>query len=346
MIRLGVLCPANIAINRFLPALLKCRNFLFSGVGISSCLERKEFLTEYITDDDLRIKIDVQYHKALKIVNMYGGRIFTSYQEMVESNQIDAVYIPLPPAMHYRWAKSCLENKKHVFLEKPFTTNLTDTEQLLKMAQNRNLSVLENYMFVFHNQVQIVKNIIETGRLGKIRYYDAKFGFPYRGKNDFRYNKVMGGGALLDCGGYLLKNASQFLGNDYDINYAFSYLDEESDVDLFGAATLLNGKKQLMNIAFGMDCAYQCGFRVWGSEAMLETPRFFTAPPDCEPVINLISSDGQIEKVVVHKDDTFQKSILYFEECIKNNIERKHIYNCIEKQAEYVQEFRKIASLD
>lgn len=343
MIRLGVLCPANIAINRFLPALEKCRNFLFSGVGISSEIERKEFLTEDISDNQLSLKRDMQFQKALKIVSIYGGRIFESYQEMVFSDQIDAIYIPLPPAMHYKWAKRCLENEKHVFLEKPFTTNLTDTKNLLMIAQNRNLALHENYMFIFHDQINVVKDIIDTGRLGEIRYYDAKFGFPNRGEGDFRYNKAMGSGALLDCGGYLLKNASLFLGNNYNIKCSFSYTDQASDVDLFGAATLINKQRQLMNISYGMDCAYQCGFRVWGSEAMLETQRFFTAPPGYEPIISLISSNGNIENVTVNKNDTFQKSILYFEKCIRSKTERENEYNCIEKQAVYVQNFREMA---
>ncbi len=343
MLRLGVLCPANIAISRFIPALQGCTNFQFMGVAVCTEFERNEVLEHDLPRDEQMIRRERQLEKAKRVISKYGGKIFFSYQELVISEEIDAVYIPLPPALHYRWAKRCLQNGKHVFLEKPFTTSLGETQELLAIAKRNNLAVCENYMFVFHNQVEVIKNIIRSGRLGKVRLYDAKFGFPKRGGDDFRYNKILGGGALLDCGGYLLKCASMFLGDDCQILYAFMGGEKEYDVDLYGSGSIMNSNKDIMNIAYGMDYAYRCELRVWGSDAVLETERFFTAPPQLNPIVNIFTSDGGGEKIEIGEDDSFGKSILYFEACITNQEEREHAYKNIEKQSMWLEEYANVA---
>lgn len=343
MIRLGILCPANIAAKRFMPALQECNNFQFVGVAVCTELEREEALDHELSSKEHMMRREGQLEKAKYVISRYGGKIFYSYQELILSDEIDAVYIPLPPALHYRWAKRCLQNGKHVLLEKPFTTRIRETEELLEIAKKSRLAVCENYMFIFHNQVEVIRNIIESGRLGTVRLYDAKFGFPKRERGDFRYDKALGGGALLDCGGYLLKCASLFLGDDYRILYAFMGGEKEYDVDLYGSGSLMNANQEIMNIAYGMDYAYQCELRIWGSDAVLETGRFFTAPPQLRTVVNIFTSDGGGEKIVVEEDDSFRKSVLYFEECIVNQDERELAYKNIEKQSMRLEEFTEAA---
>lgn len=323
-----------------MPALQECNNFQFAGVAVCTESERNEAAGCNLQQEECAIRRKEQITKANYIINKYGSKIFYSYQELVLSEEIDAVYIPLPPALHYRWAKRCLQNGKHVLLEKPFTTSVRETKELLEMAKRHDLAVCENYMFVFHNQVKVIKDIITSGRLGAVHLYDAKFGFPKRPKGDFRYNKILGGGALLDCGGYLLKCASLFLGDDYRILYAFMGREREFDVDLYGSGTLMNkNSKNIMNIAYGMDYAYRCELRVWGSEAVLETGRFFTAPSQLRPVVSIYTSDGGCEKIEIGEDDTFQKSIMYFEKCMLNQAEKELAYESIEKQSMRLEEY-------
>ncbi len=343
MIRLGVLCPADIAIHRFMPALQKCINFEFVGIAVCTESERNEAPEHNLSQKEYMIRREGQIAKAKYVIREYGGKIFYSYLELIYAEEVDAVYIPLPPALHYRWAKRCLQNGKHVLLEKPFTTSIRETCNLLEIAKQNRLAIHENYMFVFHNQVETIKNIIESGRLGAVHLYDAKFGFPKREEGDFRYNKALGGGALLDCGGYLLKCAALFLGDDYQILYAFMGGEKEFDVDLYGSASLMSKNKDIMNIAYGMDYAYRCELRVWGSEAVLDTGRFFTAPLNFRPVVHILTSDGRGEKIEIDEDDSFQKSILYFEECITNQNEKEKAYKNIERQSMRLEEYVKTA---
>ncbi len=341
MLRIGIMCPSEIAGRRFMPALCKMKDVQYAGIGVHTLKER---FGENISDKNVCNQvIENQKKKAGKFADQYGGKIFDSYQSLVSSDEIDAVYIPLPPALHFYWAGLALEYGKHVLSEKPFTLSLDQTEQLVRKAKARKLAVHENYMFIFHNQLEAVKNIINSGEIGSIRLYRISFGFPKRALPDFRYDKEPGGGALNDAGGYVIKYASQLLGPDSQIRYAQLNTDVEYNVDLYGSGALVNQDGTTAQIAFGMDNDYKCELEVWGSSGTLVTGRILTAPDGYEPVY-VIRKNGKETQGKFPADDSFQKSIQYFMECIKNDRIREENYAVITKQAAMTETFRNMAA--
>lgn len=281
-IRLGIIAPSEIALRRFLPSLNKDKRFEYVGVSIAS--ENEWFGGSRGSDS---IYISSEREKALNFVKSFGGIVFEGYCNFIKSGLIDAIYIPLPPSLHFKWAKTALENDLHVFVEKPSTTSLKETNELIELAKAKQLALHENYMFVFHSQIDYVKQILETKELGEVRLFDVRFGFPFRGTNDFRYNKSLGGGALFDCGGYTLKLANMLLGDSATIVQANSGFIDNFEVDMYGSATLNNNEGIICNASFGMDNAYTCDLHIWGSEGKLHTNRIFTAPVGYEPQMEL-----------------------------------------------------------
>jgi len=329
LIRIGIICPSEIALRRFLPSLVKLSNFKFVGVAIA---DRSEWEG---SNDDI---IDKEKAKAQKFIDQFGGKIFNSYNSIIVSHEIDAIYLPLPPALHYTWTKLALLAGKHILVEKPATTLLADTLELLSLAEEKKLTVHENYMFAFHDQIAAIKGIIEKGEIGDIRLYRISFGFPRRAPNDFRYNNKLGGGALLDCGGYTIKYASILLGETAKIGYANANHIDSYDVDMFGSGTLVNDVGNVAQISFGMDNAYKCELEVWGSIGFLSTGRIFTAPAGFVPEVS-ISVKNETKKRKLPTDDAFMKSILKFKECILSNKIRKNNYKEIAQQARLINEF-------
>lgn len=330
MIKIGVLCPSEIALRRFMPALMKCEGLEFAGISSASA---EEWFGE--PTDEL---VEMEKNKAKKFTDSYGGRLFESYNELLSSPDIDAVYIPLPPALHFKWAKKALENGRHIFLEKPFTTALADTEELLKIAKEKNLAVHENYMFVYHSQLDWIKD--KLYEIGEIRLIRIDFGFPFRGANDFRYNKELGGGALLDCGGYTIKLAGLFLGETAKVTASQLNTKSGFDVDIYGSATLTNSDGLTAQIAFGMDNSYKCSLEIWGSEGTIYTNRILTAPDGFEPVVT-VKKGNEEQQFTLSADDTFAKSIGFFGECAKNKNIRTDNYEAIARQGrlmEYIGE--------
>jgi predicted dehydrogenase len=335
MIRIGVLCPSDIAFRRFLPSLKEATDFQYVGVAVAS--------PEEWFCDDLG-KVDEEKEKAERFVNAYSGKIFYGYETMIRSSEVDAIYIPLPPAMHFEWAKKALLNGKHVLLEKPFATSLKETKLLLDIADKNNLAVHEDYMFVYHSQLEAINEIVCSGEIGDVRLYRISFGFPRRDKNDFRYNKNMGGGALLDAGGYTIKMASTLLGSNCKMVAATANYIPDFEVDMYSSATMVNEDGVVAQLAFGMDNDYKCDLEIWGSKGTLTATRVMTAPTGFVPSC-IIKKNQEFETRKLPADDAFLKSIQWFGKCINDNVVRKENYQKIEQQAVLVEEFKMVSVL-
>lgn len=333
-VKIGIICPSEIAFRRFMPAIQECEEAEY--IGISSASATEWFGEGQAINEEV---IKAQHEKALEFQNNYGGKVFNSYEELLTSSDVDAIYLPLPPALHFKWAKLALENGKHIFLEKPSTTSADNTKELVEIATEKELAIHENYMFNFHNQIDEIEQIIESGRLGDVRLYRISFGFPRRANNDFRYVKALGGGALLDAGGYTIKLACRLLGNTAKITTSnLNYLDE-FEVDMFGTATMVNECGTTAQITFGMDNSYKCDLEIWGSKACLTTGRILTAPAGFTPTATIKSNEGE-EVIELSADDTFGKSIKHFCKCVNDMNVRKENYNALIKQAELVDEVK------
>ena len=334
--RISVLCPSNIARRRFMPALELVDGVEFASIAYA-LPEEWVLASDGASDSEVWAQCEAQHEQAEEFVAEYGGKVVKGFGNLLESSDVDAVYIPLPPALHFPWAKRALEAGKHVLLEKPFTTSLADTQELIELAQAKCLAVHENYMFAFHSQINYVRDKIASGDLGEVRVIRVDFGFPFRGANDFRYSKALGGGALLDCGGYTLKLAAMLLGPSARVVASSLCSGRGLEVDLFGAATLQNEDGLCAQVSFGMDNDYRCNIDVWGSEASLTSNRILTAPAGFKPTM-VIRRNGEEEVVELEADDSFKKSIEHFVASVEGDGLRFGAFEGITHQAKLVEE--------
>lgn len=344
MIRIGIICPSEIAFRRFLPSLMKAKDdFLFAGVAIASPEEWFGDLA-HVCVEDIQEQQEREKAKAIPFVEQYGGKIFESYHDILQSPDVDAMYIPLPPALHFQWAKLSLMNNKHVFVEKPSTVCLKDTDELISIASSRHLALHENYMFVYHSQLEEIQNVVKSGKIGDVRLYRISFGFPLRQLNDFRYNKALGGGALLDAGGYCMKYANYLLGDTAKVVTAQANFIEGFEVEMYGSATMTNDEGTVAQMAFGMDNDYQCKIEIWGSKGTLASERILTAPAGFVPTYS-IKNNQELETKEMAADDAFLKSIMKFKEYVNNEETRAENYAKLHQQEALVEEFKKLARL-
>ena len=316
MIRLGIVGCAEIAFRRFMPAVQNVE-------GIQAVAVAEEY-------DPSKLQM---------FKDTYGLETEMKFADLIERDDIDALYIPQPPALHYKWAKYALEHGKHVLVEKPSTLSLADTEDLVNTAKAKGLALHENYMFRYHAQIREIQSIIASGKLGEVRLIRASFGFPLRAQNDFRYNKALGGGALLDAGGYTAKLASVFLGDTVKVDAARLYSLPGYEVDMMGSASLSDENGLTCQVGFGMDCHYQCMLEVWGSKAKLSTNRIFTAPPGFEPVAVIESASGK-EEVRLSADSHFEHSIERFVSAVNDETVREENYGEMVLQASLIEQIR------
>lgn len=319
MFNLGIVGCAEIAFRRFMPAALQVEG-----------LQVKAVAEEY---DPSKLEL---------FTNEYHLETENSFEKLIAREDISALYIPQPPALHYKWAKKALEAGKHVLVEKPSTTSYEDTKDLVETARKKNLALHENYMFAYHSQIAAVKKMIDDGEVGDVRLISAQFGFPMRAQNDFRYNRALGGGALLDAGGYTLKLATILLGKTIKVDTAHLNDLEGFDVDMYGSATVSNDQGVVCNLGFGMDCGYRCSVEVWGSKGRLYTNRIFTAPETLEPTVFIETAEGTRE-VKLEKDMHFKHSIENFVRECSDEKAREEMYEAILLQSRLVEDVRNLS---
>lgn len=102
-----------------------------------------------------------------------GVRVTADPREILTSPQIDAVAVVSPVWTHYELAKAALENGKHVFVEKPFTSTSEQGEELIELAQKKNLRIMVDHTFLFTGAVRKIRQLLDEGALGKLYYYDS-----------------------------------------------------------------------------------------------------------------------------------------------------------------------------
>ena len=316
MFRIGILGAADIAFNKFLPALEKVQGVQCAGVASNSPDKLKRF------------------------VDKYNIHVYSSYDEVIQDENVDCIYVPLPPAFHYEWAKKALLAGKHVFLEKPSTISARQTRELAELAGSMGLVIQENYMFQYHAQLADIEKIIASGELGKLRLVRTSFGFPRRADGDFRYVKKLGGGTMLDNGGYTIKLIDRLLGKSTRLVAARLDYDEETGVDIFGTAEFMNADGVLAQAAFGMDCQYQCSLELWGSKGRLTTGRIYTAPDGFVPTA-LVETGAGSRNIELASCDAFEESIKMYLRAVDDDSVRVDMAEELVRQAEFVDAVRK-----
>ncbi len=257
-----------------------------------------------------------------------GIKIFSNYIDLLGSPDIDAVYIPLPNSMHFDWTKKALESNKHAIVEKPLVSTERQALELIKIAREKDLVLMETFQFRFHRQISFIKEILLKKRLGVLKKIDIKFGIPKLDKNDIRYKKNLLGGAYYDLGVYGLRIIKELF-NDVpsDLNGRL-FFQNEHEVDIGGNMKFYVNKSVPVDFDFGFDNEYQCSLEIWGSKGVLRNERIFTAPNDLQ--INTPVKLNNKLKDNFFADDQIMNLFDCFAELIRNRnkqlIENEYSY--------------------
>lgn len=277
-----------------------------------------------------------------KKINIIHG----DYTEVSRIPNVDAVYIPLPNGLHAKWIEYCLLKNLHVLVEKSLSVSYSHAKRLNDIASKNKLVLLENFQFRFHKQMNVLKDLLNDGKIGDLRCLRSSFGFPpFKDKNNIRYNKDLGGGAVLDAGAYTIKVSQIFLGNNIEVKSSSLFIDPKLGIDLWGGAFLKSKSSNLFSeIAFGFDNHYQCNLELWGSKGKLSSNRIFTSPPNYETELHFENHNGK-EYIKIDKDNHFEKMLLYFRSLIFGNTNIKAEYKDNINQSRLIKELFKKSSL-
>ncbi|MFM9441669.1 Gfo/Idh/MocA family protein [Streptomyces acidiscabies] len=217
--------------------------------------------------------------KAARFAAEFGCAAVTGYEALLARDDIDAVYLPLPPELHVEWSVRALEAGKHVLCEKPFAPDADQALVAVRVARERRLLLMESFMFLHHGQHEAVRRLVDTGAIGEPRMFTAEFGVP-------RLASGAPAGTLPEVAAYPVRAAQLFLGGELDV------LGARSD-GTGGAALLCSRQGVTAHLAFGTGHAYRNHYALWGSEGRLSLHRVYSTPDDHVPVIRLERGGGE-----------------------------------------------------
>ncbi len=178
-------------------------------------------------------------------------RAFGSYEEMLASDVIDAVYIPLPNSMHKEWTIRAAAQGKHILCEKPLANNAAEVREMIAAAQSNNVTLMEAFMYRFHPQYAQVQEMIAQGAIGELKIIRGTFGFALTRPEEIRWSKELAGGSLMDVGCYPV-NASRLITGMEPVAVQASATWGETGVDasLAGVLEFPNGVIALIDSSF------------------------------------------------------------------------------------------------
>ncbi|MGI9112302.1 MAG: Gfo/Idh/MocA family protein [Gaiellaceae bacterium] len=151
--------------------------------------------------------------KAQAYARQHGlERSHSSYDALLEDDNVDAVYISLPNGMHHEWSLRTLAAGKHVLCEKPYSRRPAEVEEAFGVATAAGLVLLEALMYRHHPQTQKVRDLVEGGAIGELRAVSAAFSFSLDDLSNVRAQPELDGGALMDLGCYCVSGVRLLAG--------------------------------------------------------------------------------------------------------------------------------------
>ncbi|MDC3418349.1 Gfo/Idh/MocA family protein [Aquibacillus salsiterrae] len=235
-VRWGIISTANIGKRSVIPGIQESKRNEVVAVASRSLENAQKFAEE------------------LGIPKIYG-----SYEDLLNDNEIDAVYIPLPNHLHKVWAIRAAEAGKHVLCEKPIALDEAEAREIVEACEKAGVVLAEAFMYRHQQRYEDIKQKIKNGEIGEVRGLHGVFTFNNASDySNIRYTKEWGGGSIYDVGCYPISAARLILGEEPTAvtTHAF-FSPEHGDVDM-----MASGLMEFPNgVALTFDCAMWAEFR-------------------------------------------------------------------------------------
>lgn len=179
MFRWGILSTARIGVTQVIPALCASEN------GVVHAIASRD------------------QSRARSVADRFGAPLaFGSYEELLASDAVDGVYIPLPTSQHIEWSRKAAEAGKHVLCEKPIALKADDIDQLIAARDKHQVTIAEAFMVYYHPQWIKLRELLAEGAIGRLRHVQGVFSYFNVDPDNMRNQPELGGGALPDIGVY------------------------------------------------------------------------------------------------------------------------------------------------
>ncbi|MBU8879256.1 Gfo/Idh/MocA family oxidoreductase [Bacillus sp. FJAT-29790] len=289
------------------------------GILSTAQIAQEELLPAFIDAANAEVVAIASSNPKVKDISMKFGipAIYESYDELLDDPAIDAVYIPLPNALHSQWVKKAAEKGKHVLCEKPAALTANEAEEMIEVCKKNGVIFMEAFMYQFHPQHQRVKEIIASGEIGDVKIMKVSLSFFLENRaGNIRMKTELGGGSLYDVGCYCIHSIRNILDAEPRRVFASNQKDPEGQVDMSvaGIMEFENGITALFDAA--MDRTRIDYYEIIGTQGSLRVPRAFVPQMfngEAPIVINTMDGIQREEKLIGHQ---YVLEVEYFSQCV------------------------------
>jgi dTDP-3,4-didehydro-2,6-dideoxy-alpha-D-glucose 3-reductase len=244
---------------------------------------------------------------------------YPSGEAMLSDPEIEAVFLCTPTGLHFTQGKAVLNAGKHLWCEKSLTTSSAHSQQLVEMAQEKNLFVGEAYMYKYHQQFRKLKEAVEGMQYGALRRLICRFSIPTLDQPGFRINSNLGASALLDVGSYTFSLAAELFGGCPRFDLA-EYRADANHIDQSGFCVLgyEGGGKAILDWSY--NSCYINQAELWFENGVVFTDKIFSKSDDYRPVLNIRSAIGAMESIELPAENCYVNMLNEFARCSRESV--------------------------
>lgn len=253
--------------------------------------------------------------RAAAAASQWGAERSGSYDDVLSSTDIDAVYIPLPNGLHRDWTIRAAEAKKNVLCEKPMATTVADCEAMVDASKRHGVQLVEAFMYRYHPQWKVVWDALDSGKLGKILTLRSTFQFRIQDPANVRLSAPLDGGALQDAGCYCINVCRWFLGEPSRVR-GISLDRQGHGVDTHNAAALEFPSGALAILTTSFDTTGLQSLELIGEQGRIQVETPFL--PLSEARIRIVDGEGD-RVVTVPFHDQYIDQAVAFEALVREN---------------------------
>jgi xylose dehydrogenase (NAD/NADP) len=245
-----------------------------------------------------------------------NARAHGSYEALLADPDVDAIYNPLPNAMHVEWSIRALEAGKHVLCEKPLSRHPEDVERAFDVAEREGRVLAEAFMWRHHPQVARARELLDGGAIGDLRVIRAHFAFAAADPDDIRLQAALDGGGLMDVGCYCISGCRMLAGAEPERAWAELVPGGHGGVDVALVASLRFPGDVLAHFDCGLSYPGGSLLAAVGTEGS-----FAFADPwhGNDAVIELRRADGSAERIDAGPANSYALELADFEAAVRGD---------------------------
>lgn len=250
------------------------------------------------------------------------SRAYGSYEALLEDEDVDAVYIPLPNSMHREWTIRAAEAGKHVLCEKPLALDAAECEEMAAAARDAGVKLMEAFMYRFHPRTERVVEMLRSGQVGRIQAIRSAFTFRLRSADNIRLDPDLGGGALMDVGCYCV-NVSRTLAAEEPESVQAVARWTERGVDDFLAGMLRFPSGVVAHFDSALTLERSEAYEVAGTDGSLRVESAFLPGTDDVEIVEARGREGT-ERHTFGGVDEYRLMVEHFADCVLHDREPRY----------------------